>query len=179
MFGAVAFAQRGGANVESANVRNGEILFFNLDSVYAHYILVETLNDEIESETDKQFSIFQKRQADFQQKYDQFQQNYQAGVLTQSQVEEAQQQLSQEYDKISADYESAMDYLDVRKNEISKKITDSIANAVKRINAKRNASYVLVYQYGGFLYDPDPSKDITNELIEMLNEPFNTEKKRK
>jgi len=67
--------------------------------------------------------------------------------------------------------------LEARQAAALKQIADSVINATRRINAERNASFVFSYQYGGQMIDADPSKDVTDELLEILNEPFNTKKK--
>lgn len=157
--------------------RSGEIIYINIDSVNANYELVNILTKDIEAEMSKQEAVFQNRQAALERKAAQFQQNYQAGILTQVQIENAQQQLMQESETLKADYERVMGDLEARQAAALKQIADSVINATKLINAERNASFVFSYQYGGQLIDADPTKDVTNELLEILNEPFNSKKK--
>ncbi len=164
-------------NVVNTEPRSGEIIYINIDSVNANYELVDILTKDIEAEMTKQEAVFQNRQAALERKAAQFQQNYQAGILTQIQVENAQQQLMQESESLKADYERVMGDLEARQAAALKQIADSVINATRRINAERNASFVFSYQYGGQLIDADPSKDVTDELLEILNEPFKTKKK--
>jgi outer membrane protein len=164
-------------NVVNTEPRSGEIIYINIDSVNANYELVNILTKDIEAEMSKQEAVFQNRQSALERKYNQFQQNYQAGILTQVQVENAQQQLMQESEALKADYERVMGDLEARQAAALKQIADSVITAAKRINAERNASFVFSYQYGGQLIDADPTKDITNELLEILNEPFKSKKK--
>ena len=156
---------------------NGETVFINIDSINANYELVDILTKDIEAEMSKQEAVFQNRQAALERKAAQFQQNYQAGILTQVQIENAQQQLMQESETLKEDYARVMGDLEARQAAALKQIADSVINATKLINAERNASYVFSYQYGGQLIDADPSKDVTNELLEILNEPFKSKKK--
>ena len=164
-------------NVVNTEPRSGEIIYINIDSVNANYELVDILTKDIEAEMSKQEAVFQNRQAALERKYNQFQQNYQSGVLTQIQIENAQQQLMQESETLKADYERVMGDLEARQAAALKQIADSVITATKRINAERNASFVFSYQYGGQMLDADPSKDITNELLDILNEPFKSKKK--
>lgn len=170
-------SHRPAPNVVNNEPRSGEIIYINIDSVNANYELVDILTKDIEAEMSKQEAVFQNRQSALERKYAQFQQNYQAGVLTQIQVENAQQQLMQESESLKADYERVMGDLEARQAAALKQIADSVIHATKLINAERNASYVFSYQYGGQLIDADPAKDVTNELLEMLNEPFKSKKK--
>jgi outer membrane protein len=163
-------------NVVNTEPRSGEIIYINIDSVNAKYELVNILTKDIEAEMSKQEAVFQNRQATLERKAAQFQQNYQAGILTQVQIENAQQQLMQESENLKEDYARVMGDLEARQAAALKQIADSVINATKLINAERNASYVFSYQYGGQLIDADPSKDVTNELLEILNEPFKSKK---
>ena len=164
-------------NVVNTEPRSGEIIYINIDSVNANYELVDILTKDIEAEMSKQEAVFQNRQAALERKYNQFQQNYQAGILTQIQVENAQQQLMQESENLKADYARVMGDLETRQAAALKQIADSVIVATQRINAQRNASFVFSYQYGGQLIDADPTKDVTDELLEILNEPFKSKKK--
>lgn len=156
--------------------RSGEVVYINIDTINAQYALVDILTKDIEAEMAKQEAIFQNRQSALEKKAAQFQQNYQSGVLNQTQVEYAQQQLMQESETLQADYQRVMDNLNSRQSAALMQITDSVVAATKRVNAARNASFVYSYQYGGQLIDADPSKDITNEVLEILNEPYNKKK---
>lgn len=163
-------------NVVSTEPRSGEIIYINIDSVNANYELVDILTKDIEAEMSKQEAVFQNRQAALERKAAQFQQNYQAGILTQIQIENAQQQLMQESENLKEDYARVMGDLEARQAAALKQIADSVIVATRRINAERNASFVFSYQYGGQLIDADPTKDVTDELLEMLNEPFKSKK---
>ena len=162
--------------VVNTEPRSGEIIYINIDSVNANYELVDILTKDIEAEMSKQEAVFQNRQAALERKYNQFQQNYQAGILTQVQIENAQQQLMQESESLKADYERVMGDLEARQAAALKQIADSVITVAKRINAERNASFVFSYQYGGQMIDADPSKDITDELLDILNQPFKSKK---
>lgn len=156
--------------------RTGEILYFNVDSVNEHYVLVKDLMEKLESEKSKLMVDFQKRQSVLEDKLQEYEEASRNKTMSQNQLDEFQRNLSVESQVLQDDYSRMLEEFEIRYDEALKQITDSIVIAVKRINAERNASYIMQYQYGGVLIDPDPSKDITNELLEILNEPFKKEK---
>ena len=156
--------------------RTGEILYFNVDSVNEHYVLVKDLMEKLESEKSKLMVDFQKRQSVLEDKLQEYEEASRNKTMNQNQLDEFQRNLSVESQVLQDDYSRMLEEFEIRYDEALKQITDSIVIAVKRINAERNASYIMQYQYGGVLIDPDPSKDITNELLEILNEPFKKEK---
>lgn len=156
--------------------RTGEILYFNVDSVNEHYVLVKDLMEKLESEKSKLMVDFQKRQSVLEDKLQEYEEASRNKTMSQNQLDEFQRNLSVESQVLQDDYSRMLEEFEIRYDEALKQITDSIVIAVKRINAERNASYIMQYQYGGVLIDPDPSKDITNELLEILNEPFKNKK---
>lgn len=158
--------------VDPGTPRSGEVVYINIDTINARYQMVDILTKDIDEEMAKQETIFQNRQAALERKAAQFQQNYQAGILTQVQVENAQAQLMQESQTLQADYERVTTELSNRQAAALKQITDSVIAATQKVNAARNASFVFSYQYAGQLIDADPSKDITNEVLELLNKPY-------
>lgn len=151
---------------------SGEIVYINIDTINDKYKLVDILTKDIESEQAKQEAIFANRQKALETKYMQFQQNYQSGILTQVQVQNTQEQLSKEGATLQQEYETVSTNLQTRHIAALKQIADSLVNAAKRINTERNASFIFTYQYGGQLIVADPTKDITNEVLEELNKPY-------
>ncbi|HPT52515.1 MAG TPA: OmpH family outer membrane protein, partial [Bacteroidales bacterium] len=151
----------------------GEVLYIDVDSINANYLLMEQLKAELEAEQNKQQAAFSARQNAFQKKYAQFQKNYQAGILTEAQVQNTNSQLEAESQKLEADYQQAIDDLSKRQYEANNRMLDSVKNVAARINQKRNASYILTYQKDvPFMIYKDPTKDITEEVLFELNKPF-------
>ena len=151
----------------------GEIVYVNLDTVNEHYELVTILTGDIQAETAKQDAIFSNRENAFQRKYTQFQENMNSGVLTQVQMENAQNQLMQEYQQLEEDKERIYSHLQARQAEALLQVYDSLTVAVKRINTVRNASFVITYQsQSPFLLTADPTKDITEHVLFELNRSY-------
>jgi len=156
---------------------SGEIVFVNLDTINENYELVSILTGDIQAEMAKQEAIFTNKEKAFERKYTQFQENMNAGVLTQVQMEHAQQQLMQEYQQLEADKERIFNNLQIRQAEALVQIYDSLQAAVKRINLQRNASFVLTYQsQNPFLLVADPAKDITDYVLFELNRSYKYKK---
>jgi len=152
---------------------SGEIVFVNLDTINEYYELVLILTGDIHSEMAKQDAIFSNKENAFQRKYKQFQENMNAGILTQVQMEHAQNQLAQEYQQLEADKERVYNNLQERQSAALMQIYDSLQSVVNRINVKRNASFVITYQsQSPFLLATDPSKDITDHVLFELNRSY-------
>jgi Skp family chaperone for outer membrane proteins len=152
---------------------SGEIVFVNLDTVNENYELVTILTGDIKSEMTKQEAIFANKENAFQRKYSQFQENMNAGILTQVQMENAQQQLMQEYQQLEEDKDRVFNNLQARQAAALLQIYDSLQAAVQRINIERNASFIITYQnQSPFLLLADPAKDITDHVLFELNRAY-------
>jgi len=152
---------------------SGEIVYVNLDNINENYELVTILTGDIQTEMAKQEAIFANKETTFKKKYKQFQENMNSGVLTQVQMEYAQQQLMQEYQQLEDDKERVFNDLQARQAAALLQIYDSLQAAVHRINVERNASFVISYQHQSpFLLLVDPTKDITEHVLFELNRSF-------
>ena len=152
---------------------SGEILFVNIDSISEKHELVKILTSDIESEISKQNAIFENKEKAFQTKYNQFQKNYEAGLLTEVQVQNTTNQLQEEYQKILQDKQSVLSGLEERQVIALSQVSDSIKKVATTLNKQKyNASYIFIYQNGAQLLYGDPTKDITLEVLEILNSPY-------
>jgi Skp family chaperone for outer membrane proteins len=152
---------------------SGEIVYVNLDTINDKYELVKILTGDIKEEMTKQEAIFTNKENAFKKKYNQFMENINAGILTQVQAENAQQQLSKEYQQLEEDKERVFDNLQSRQTAALVQIYDSLQAVVQRINAKRNASFVISYQnQSPFLLATDSAKDITDYVLFELNRSY-------
>jgi Outer membrane protein len=159
-------------SAENAVPGSGEVVYINIDTINKYYKLVDILTNDIDAERSKQEAIFANRQKAFENKYAQFQQNYQANILTPVQVQNSQQQLMQESETLQYEYEQVINNLQNRQMAALQQIADSLMAASRQVNATRNASFVFSYQYGGQLILADPTKDITNEVLNELNKHY-------
>lgn len=157
----------------------GEVIYVNIDSVNEHYEMVSLLTDSLDAEKQKQTIVFQNRQKALENKLANYQRNMQSGSLTPQQAQYAEASLQQESQQLQSDYAATLENLEARYTAALAQITDSVKASVSRVNAKRNASFVLSYGANGPVICADPSKDITREVLEDLNKPFSKKKKNK
>lgn len=155
---------------------NGDILYVNIDSINANYEMVKILTDSIDAEKSKKEIVFQNRQKALETKLRNYQQNMQSGVLNAQQAQYAEASLQQESAQLQSDYEQALSTLEARYTAALSQIQDSLIAVTKRINADKNASYVVTYGGGSNLIVADPTKDITEEVLAELNKPFKKKK---
>lgn len=161
---------------DPSQVGNGDILYVNIDTINMNYEMVALLTDSIEADRQKQTVLFQNRQKALENKLANYQRNMQSGQLTAQQAQYAEQSLQQESAQLQNDYSVALESLEARYTAALNQIADSLKAAVVRANARHNASFVVSYGAGGQVIVADPSKDITQEVLDDLNKPFKKKK---
>lgn len=151
----------------------GEMLYVNVDSISKHYELIKILNEDIEAEIAKQTTLFENKEKAFEKKYNQFQKNYEAGILTEMQVQLTSNQLQEEYQTIIQQKQQVLSHLEERQMIALTQVSDSIRKVSHLINMQLyNASYIFAYQDGAQILYGDPTKDITQEVLEELNKRY-------
>jgi len=156
------------------------IAYIDVDSIMANYKLAIELNDAIvkkhadmKSKLDREVSTFQKDAETFQDKL-------QKGIfVTQQRAEEEQQRLvlrQREIENLEAEYTNQ---LAVEQQNMLARLQENILDYVKKYNTPEIYKYVVTRQLGGNLWYASESLDITQDIIDGLNEEYEKNKTEK
>lgn len=156
---------------------DGSVVYVNIDTINEKYEMVSLLTDSIDMEKQRQTVQFQNRQKALENKLANYQRNMQSGQLTPQQAQYAEASLQQESQQLQSDYAQAVESLEARYTAALEQIADSLRAATRRVNAGVNASYVFTYGSGSPMICADPTRDITNAVLDELNKPFTKKKK--
>lgn len=149
------------------------MLTVNNDSIVAHFVLVELLTKDLEEETARYQKELQGKQAVLEEKYKNYQINVQKQVLTATQMQNAEKQLTEEAATLKNLQERYATILAGKQASVQREIADSIINVTKRINDKRyHAKYVFAVSEGSAVVYSSPEFDITEEVIAELNRSY-------
>ncbi len=159
-----------------ALVEQGDVpymLTVNNDSIVAHFDLVEILTKDLEEETNRYQSELQRKQSVLEEKYKNYQINVQNQVLTKTQMQNAEVQLTKEMENLKVLQEKYSVILANKQASVQKEIADSIISVTNRINDTRyHAKYVLATSNGSAIVAASSELDITEEVIEELNRSY-------
>ncbi|MDR0604281.1 MAG: OmpH family outer membrane protein [Bacteroidales bacterium] len=154
------------------------IITVNTDSVEKHFELMELLRKDLEKETESYQMELQTKSAKFQEKYQNYMINVQNNVLTQTQMENAERQLLQEKNALEELNERYTQIIAKKEMSVQTEIMDSLKNAAKRVNeANYNADYIFAINAGSAVLHASELYDITDEVIEELNNSYKKSKK--
>lgn len=166
------FTQPAKNNIVKANNSSLQILTVNNDSLVKHFVLVDILKSDLEAETEKFTKDWEGKAQSFQVKLNNYQINVQNQVLTATQMQNAERELTKEKESLDALQERYTTILANKEISVQKEIMDSIMNATNRVNARYGADYVIATSLGSAIICANPEYDITNEVIKELNDSY-------
>lgn len=149
------------------------MLTVNNDSIVANFVLVELLTKDLETEIARYQGELQHKQSVLEEKYKNYQINVQKQVLTATQMQNAEKQLTEEAANLKALQEKYAAIMAGKQASVQREIADSIISVTTRINNKRyHAKYVFAISEGSAVVYSSPEFDITEEVIAELNRSY-------
>ncbi len=155
------------------NSNSADIAFIDLEKLLVEYELSKEMNsdftkrkEETQSQLELQFSAFEKDAKAFQEKMNR------GGFLSQKSAENQQNILlekQQELQVLQIDLENK---LREEQQNLNIQLYDSVMNYLKIYNDVKNFSYVFSKMDGGNLLIGDSAYEITNHVIEALNNRY-------
>ena len=147
-----------------------KIAYFDMDSLEAHYEVFKDAQTQVKAKENEMNMDLQRLDRDNQKKIQVWRQK--GNQMTQAEGEQAQQeyaQMQQQFASRKQDLEQALyKSTEERKADIRKRIEDFL----KEYNKTKNYSYIFAYDPNSFIYNKDSSYNITNELVQGLNEAY-------
>ncbi|MBR0314728.1 MAG: OmpH family outer membrane protein [Bacteroidales bacterium] len=151
----------------------GSIVYIQLDSIVAKFDMFNDLKSELEEKVQKIQNDLQAKGRAFERDIKDFQNKIQKGLMTQSEAEEKNRVLGNrqaDLQNLSAQKEAEIQ----EENAVMmNKVMDAIETFVKKYNEEKKYALILTGVFQG-----DPNLDITNDIIEGLNEEYIKNKKK-
>ena len=151
----------------------GSIVYIQLDSIVAKYDMFNDLKSELEQKVQKIQNDLQSKGRAFERDVKDFNNKIQKGLMTQSEAEERNRVLGNrqaDLQNLSAQKEAEIQ----EENAVMmNKVMDAVETFVKKFNEEKKYSMILTGVFLG-----DPNLDITNDIIEGLNEEYVKNKKK-
>jgi outer membrane protein len=161
---------------DSSSVMNSpgdiSIAFFNMDSVMSQWDLYHEYQQVLGKKQTELESDFAGRTESFYQSVQDAQYKIQRGLVTRSEAEQLQSQLSsqeQNLMNLQNQYTAQLQEEGMVKN---RKMLDMIERYVAELSQANGYSYVYSYSFGGNLIYGAKPFDITSDLVDGLNARF-------
>lgn len=151
------------------------IAYFDIDSLQEKYQYFKDVSGQMKqkeanlsSQMDALQNTYQKRLKELQEK---------GPTMTQSEGEAAQREVAQMQQKFQQRQMSMEQDLKKHQVDLMTDVRNKIENYLKEYNKEKGYAFILSYEPGFMLYYKDSLYDITNDVIEGLNEEYMKEKK--
>lgn len=160
-------------------IKSSKIVYINVDVLNENYQMVKDLTASLKAQESALNAQYEKKAADFEQKYMDFQQKAQQGLLSENQSIAAQKELmkqKEELDGMELKLQKLIDKMQVDNEKVFKTVIDYI----KEYNSSGNYNYILSYTNNAMspVLVANDSLDITNEIVDGLNEQYKNSKKK-
>lgn len=150
------------------------IAYVNLDSLLQKYDYAKELNEKLIRRQENARASFNEKARELEKEGNEFQRKYQNNAfLSQERLEQEQQRLlkkQQDLQTLGQRLESENMQEQVK---MQMQMTDSINNFIKEFN--KTKKYEVILNNASTLYI-DPSYDITNEVVDILNRRYHAKK---
>lgn len=158
---------------QSVAPQAGSIVYIQLDSIVAKYDMFNDLKSKLEEKVQKIQNELQQKGRAWERDVKDFQNKIQKGLMTQSEAEEKNRVLTNrqaDLQNLSSQKEAEI----AEENTVMmNKVMDAVESFVKKYNEEKKYSMILTGVFLG-----DPALDITNDIIEGLNEEYVNSKKK-
>lgn len=159
---------------EKVEPQAGSIVYFQLDSVVKHYDMYNDLSSELDVKAEKIDKDLQARQRKFQNDAKDFQNQIDKGLLTRSEAEEKQQVLVNRQNDLQNYIAEKQQEMAEEQAVMTNKVLDAITTYLKNFNEEKKYSAII---YNAVIVG-DPNLDITEQVIEGLNNEYTKNKKK-
>ena len=160
---------------DSAALKSGvlvaaKVVFVNIDTLQANYAWFKQTKSALEQKEKSLAQSLDQKAQSFQQEYVALQQEAQKGTVPPAQLEQKSRALQQKQQSIVAERESRSKALLEETQKGNETLQNRLAAVLADMQKTKGFDYVVSYQKGGgaFLF-VNPSLDVTNEVVAVLN----------
>lgn len=164
------------ANVEKQTVSAGDIAYVNTEYVLTECELFKTEGLALREKTEKAQQSWANKERNLQNEAAQLQEKYQKGLITTRDAQAQQEALEKKAANYQTNTQKEAQTLDEENYVFTNRLQDLLLRAVQELNSDKQ--YKLVVNASALL-DADNSLDISETVLEKMNELYAQEKKNK
>lgn len=153
---------------------SGNIAFIKIDSLLSKYHFYNELEEKLMVRKANLEASLSNKAAALEQEFANFQKKEQTGAfVSQESYQRQAEELMAKREKLMASEQEMTQTLYLEGAQMEKQILDSVINLVEEFNKEANYTYIL---NGGNLLYGEPTSDITDTILSLLNERYNKSK---
>jgi len=144
------------------------LAYVRIDSMQSQYLYFQELVDELQQEEEEIISELQRRQQSLQENIALYQQE--APKMTARQREANEADLMRVQQQYLAIEQGAQQQLAQKQNDLTKQLRKDMDKAIEVLKEELNLDFILLYEEGGQIIYANTEFDITQQMVDMLNE---------
>ena len=159
----------------SASISGGvKIGYVMTDSLMANYLFFKDREAVFKNKADEYEKRLYNDQKSFETEAREFEQR--AQYLTMTEKETRQQKLMRKQQELMRLQEDLSGQLAKEEGDLTREVFDTVQVFLKSYAAEKGLHFVLSNVRGGGIWYADPAMDVTNEVIEKLNQRYDNKK---
>lgn len=162
------------ADVEKHTVSAGDIAYVNAERVLMECELFKTEGNALREKTEKAQQSWANKERSLQNEAVQLQEKYQKGLITTRDAQAQQEALEKKAAAHQTNLQKEAQTLDEENFVFTNRMQDLLLRAVQEVNAGKQYKAVI---NASALLDADESLDISDAVLEKMNELYAKEKK--
>jgi len=166
------------ADGKSSEAKGG-IVFVELDSVIANFVMAQDKSTELEEKSRNSEAELTAKSQSFDRDVRDYQNKAQKGLITRATAAEMEQTLAQQQQNLIALRDQMAYNLNEEGVVAQRQVLEYINQYLAEFNAEHGYQYILARQFPGPILFSDSTLDITAAVIAGLNEKYNSEKSTK
>ena len=149
-----------------------KIAYVNIDSLMNKFNLYNQNQQKLAEKQKKAEAQFNEKSSQFQAHYNDFQNRVNKGLITSADAQEMQKQLSDEQQNLVKLNDQLRQELADESTVLTRQVLNEVENFLKDYTKDHPYSYIVSYSFPGPVLYANDSLDITNEVLNLLNDKF-------
>ncbi len=152
------------------------ITYVNIDTLLLKMNMYQDFQEELAKKQTQLETSFASEYKKFEQTATKFQDEVSKGLLTRSEMQEKDQQLGNERLRLENLQNEYMNQIQEQGVVGQRKVIDYIMTYLKEYNLEKGYQYIFSFSFGGNLLYVNDELDITEEVLQGINNKYNIEK---
>jgi len=160
------------------SVPDGSIVYVELDSLTANYLMTKDLSAELEEKMKKLDADLTNKQRIFQANVTDYQNKANKGLETRAKLAEIEQQLNNELQNLNQLGEDYRMQMAEEQAVMQRKILQAIMDYLKEYQKDKGYSFIFGNAFDAKILYADPALDITASVLDGINIKYKAENKK-
>ncbi len=174
--GSAAPSGNNSAAVSSAASADGMIAYIDIDTLLSQMDMYKDLQDKMAAKQKELEGNFGTKYKTFQNNVNDLQNKVNRGLVTRAEAEQMNKQLANDQAQLEDLNNSYTQQLQEEGVVSNRKVVDYLMGYLKDYTKGKNIKFVFSFAFGGNLLYTDTAFDITNDVLQGVNEKYRAEK---